>query len=62
MGVFGGGVTDKVRYEFQHIGITSDIAEWVIAVGAIRVYQVKYTDGIPLAQQQRDGTPGQLLR
>ena len=60
MGIFGGGIADKVRYEFQHIGVTSDIAERVIAVGAIRVHQVKYADGVPFPQQQRNGAPGQL--
>ena len=60
VGVLGGGVADKVADELQHVGVAADIAEWVVAVGAFQIHQVKNFDHISLAEQQGDGVPGQF--
>ena len=60
MCAFWGGVADKVRNQLQHVGVVANVAERVIAVGALRVYKVEHLDDIPLPQQQGYRAPGQL--
>ena len=50
VGVLGGGVADKVADELQHVGVAADIAEWVVAIGAFQIHQVKHFDHISLAE------------
>ena len=62
MCVFRRGIADKICDQLQHVGVVADVVERVVAVGAIRVYQVKNLDGVALPEQQGDGVAGQLLR
>jgi hypothetical protein len=60
MGVFRGGVADKICDQLQHVGVVADVMERVVAIGAIRVNQVKNLDGVPLPEQQGDGVAGEF--